>query len=46
LIIAGMTFMSAVSASIGSAATQMAQILVLIALLTGLGSAAKAADDV
>ena len=46
LLIATLTFMSAVSTAIIQSATTMAQILVLVALLVGIGVAATAAKDV
>ncbi len=46
LILATMTFMASVSANITSAATTMAQVLVLVALLVGIAQASRAADSV
>jgi len=46
LLIATLTFMSAVSAAIVQSATTMAQVLVLVALLVGISAAAKAAKGV
>jgi hypothetical protein len=46
LLIATLTFMSAVSTAIIQSATTMAQILVLVALLVGIGVAATAAKNV
>ena len=46
LLIATLTFMSAVSTAIISSATTMAQVLVLVALLVGIGVAATAAKGV
>ena len=46
LLIATLTFMSAVSTAIIQSATTMAQVLVLVALLVGIAAAAKAAKDV
>jgi len=46
LLVATLTFMSAVSTSIIQSATTMAQILVLVALMVGIGVAAKAAKDI
>jgi hypothetical protein len=46
LLIATLTFMSAVSTAIIQSATTMAQILVLVALLVGIGVAATAAKKV
>lgn len=46
LLIATMTFMSAVSTDVINSARTMAQVLVLIALLVGIAAAAKAAKDV
>ncbi|MEM2104811.1 MAG: hypothetical protein QW717_08015 [Candidatus Bathyarchaeia archaeon] len=41
VIIAGLGFMAAVSANITSAATTMASILVLVALLVGVAAASR-----
>ena len=46
LLIATLTFMSAVSTAIIQSATTMAQILVLVALMVGIGVAATAAKNV
>ena len=46
IIIAGMTFMSVVSAELTSSATTMASVLVLVALLVGIAAASKAAKEV
>ena len=46
LLIATLTFMSAVSTAIIQSATTMAQVLVLVALLVGIAAAAKAAKGV
>jgi len=46
LLIATLTFMSAVSTQIVASAVTMSQILVLIALLVGIGAAANAAKGV
>jgi hypothetical protein len=46
LLIATLTFMSAVSTAIIQSATTMAQVLVLVALLVGIGAAATAAKSV
>jgi len=43
LLIATLTFMSAVSTAIIQSATTMAQVLVLVALLVGIAAAATAA---
>ena len=46
LLIASLTFMSAVSTAIVQSATTMAQVLVLVALLVGIAAAATAAAAV
>jgi hypothetical protein len=46
LLIATLTFMSAVSTAIIQSATTMAQVLVLVALLVGIAAAAQAAKGV
>jgi hypothetical protein len=46
LLIATLTFMSAVSTAIIQSATTMAQVLVLVALLVGIAAAARAAKEV
>ena len=46
LLIATLTFMSAVSTAIIQSATTMAQVLVLVALLVGIAAAATAAKNV
>lgn len=46
LLIATLTFMSAVSTAIIQSATTMAQILVLVALLVGIAAAARAAKGI
>jgi hypothetical protein len=46
LLIATLTFMSAVSTAVIQSATTMAQVLVLVALLVGIAAAAKAAKGV
>jgi hypothetical protein len=46
LLIATLTFMSAVSTDIINSARTMSQVLVLVALLVGIAAAAKAAKDV
>ncbi len=46
LLIATMTFMSAVSTDVINSAKTMAQVLVLVALLVGIAAAAKAAKSV
>jgi hypothetical protein len=46
LLIATLTFMSAVSTDIINSAQTMAQVLVLVALLVGIAAAAKAAKGV
>jgi len=46
LLIATLTFMSAVSTAIVQSATTMAQVLVLVALLVGIAAAATAAEAV
>jgi hypothetical protein len=46
LLIATMTFMSAVSTDVINSARTMAQVLVLVALLVGIAAAAKAAKEV
>ena len=43
LILAGMAFMSVVSAAIVSSASVMSEVLVIVALLVGVGTASKAA---
>jgi hypothetical protein len=46
LLIATLTFMSAVSTNIIQSAQTMAQVLVLVALLVGIAAAARAAKEV
>lgn len=46
LLIATLTFMSAVSTAIIQSATTMAQVLVLVALLVGIAAAATAAEAI
>ena len=46
LLIATLTFMSAVSTDIINSAQTMAQVLVLVALLVGIAAAARAAKGV
>lgn len=46
LLIATLTFMSAVSTAVIQSATTMAQILVLVALLVGIAAAARAAKGI
>jgi hypothetical protein len=46
LLIATLTFMSAVSTAVIQSAQTMAQILVLVALLVGIAAAARAAKEI
>ena len=46
LLLATLTFMAAVSSSLITSATTMAQVLVLVALLVGVAAAAKAGNNV
>ena len=46
LLIATLTFMSAVSTEVINSAQTMAQILVLVALLVGIAAAARAAKEI
>jgi hypothetical protein len=46
LLIATLTFMSAVSTAVIQSASTMAQVLVLVALLVGIAAAAKAAKGI
>jgi len=46
LLLATLGFMASVSANVTSAATTMAQILVIVALLVGIAQASKAAENV
>jgi hypothetical protein len=45
MILAGMSFMAVVSASLTSSASTMASVLILVALLVGVGAASRAARE-
>lgn len=45
VIISGLSFMSAVSSNLTSSATVMASILIVVALLVGIGAASKASRE-
>lgn len=45
LILSGMGFMAVTSAALTSSATTMSQVLIIVALLVGIGAASRAARD-